>query len=729
MNFTNLLWAKRGNDLWLSLPDHLRDAAFTMKILLKDFVNPVLAQEFHNPNWQKTLVFLAAVHDLGKATPVFQTKLDNDEISQKILAGLQTFDASLNPHNYSHRRVYHAKMGGVLLSEAGFDASLCDIVSAHHGFWPEEDFDVDDELFDYGENYTDASPLWLRAQKELIDQALAVAEINQDDLAIFDAKESLLASGLITLADWLASSLPLTTYPHTRPFTSPVKTSNVKLAASDLYQFLNFQPSPMQKTVHAVFTQNPDFTLIEAPMGTGKTEMALDGFNLLSRARNLTGFYFALPTRATANAAAGRVNHYLDSFTHKPNLGLIHGKAQFNKLYQTLNPDIIANPHYNFQQIQVGTIDHVLTSVLRQKHLDLQMLSLTQGAVIIDEIHSFSDHMDSYLLKLLSWCGALHLPVIALSATLSSAKRQVLLNAYNGRRVDLTSNTYPAVTFLKDGEATVVPLSCAEKSVKIVKCSKSDQELLDFLTNAPGRVAYIVNTVARAQALGQILSRKRPVLVFHSRFTDLDREKIEEAVLSMPANTVVIGTQVLEQSLDLDFDYLITDLAPIDSLLQRIGRLHRHRRVRLKEFETPTCLVVERSDLLATDQFIYGDLLAKTSQVLPSTLTIPTDLRTLLDAVYPDFTVDTRQASFQIPSPANFTTCRGLTDFAKGRVREGDSLEVTLLRHAKVLGQITLPRCLSWQKPDLTELDLGQPFCGYQLEYSSEFGLLVSKID
>jgi len=286
----------------------------------------------------------------------------------------------------------------------------------------------------------------------------------------------------------------------------------------------------------------------------------------------------------------------------------------------------------------VGTIDQVLFGSLQGRHVALRHLALARKVVVLDEVHSFDAYMNVYLERAVEWLGAYGVPVVALSATLPTELRDRLVGAYQrGRQgrgpesadgapgvADLggwgrslpdrdgsrrgepsatpaasSPSTSQVVTFLHSGRAVSTPVPDTSRSLRVrVERSDDDDPAVAALiarATADGGCALVVrNTVARAQetyrALRSVLGEDVDVRLLHSRFLAADRKRREAALIAAlgrqdgadgvgrPHRLVVVGTQVVEQSLDLDADILITDLAPTDLLLQRLGRLHRHER-------------------------------------------------------------------------------------------------------------------------------------------------------
>ncbi|SDQ52639.1 CRISPR-associated helicase/endonuclease Cas3 [Quadrisphaera sp. DSM 44207] len=288
----------------------------------------------------------------------------------------------------------------------------------------------------------------------------------------------------------------------------------------------------------------------------------------------------------------------------------------------------------------VGTIDQVLFAALRSRHLALRHLALVSKVVVIDEVHAVDVFMGSYLHRVLHWLGAYGVPTVVLSATLPAAQRRALVAAYDrGRTVagrgprvaeaayDVLDGDvgYPVITASTGGVPQVeVPRDGARtQRVRLQRLADDDESLLAVLTEAlagGGCAAVVRNTVGRAQATYDLLRERLDceVLLLHSRFIAVDRATRERELLQRlgppqtvaaagrrrPERVVVVGTQVIEQSLDVDLDLMVTDLAPVDLVLQRLGRLHRHERgqdqsERPASVRQPRCLVTGVSDWTA----------------------------------------------------------------------------------------------------------------------------------
>lgn len=342
----------------------------------------------------------------------------------------------------------------------------------------------------------------------------------------------------------------------------------------------------------------------------------------------------------------------------------------------------------------VGTVDQALFAGMRSRYLMLRHLALAGKVVVIDEVHAYDDYMDRFLTRVLEWLGAYETPVILLSATLPSQKRRDYIAAYDRGRRSLQPPPprvrrswaekrraqdaeerapvpyseiagligYPVVSVSNGTETPTVAATAASSEPRRVLLDRIDDDesnlvalLRDALADG-GNVAVIRNTVRRAQETAAVLRATFPdidVTVAHSRYLGVDRARKDRELLGLygrhgarPARSIVVATQVIEQSLDVDFDLLVSDIAPIDLLLQRIGRLHRHRRT-----ERPTALRTPRlvitgvhwsTNLPEIDRgssVVYGDaLLLRTLAILRDrdALTLPDDIAPLVEEVYGD---------------------------------------------------------------------------------------------
>ena len=469
--------------------------------------------------------------------------------------------------------------------------------------------------------------------------------------------------------------------------TSPWKVQSDVSDPGAFEQRFGFPPNEVQRAMlEAVSrTQEPGMFILEAQMGVGKTEAALGAAEILAKHGGEGGIFFGLPTQATANGIFGRLLAWAekqpDGLEHS--IKLAHGMAELNEAYIRLQQDTVrveedleadpdADPESRVMVHQwfrgnkqglladfvIGTVDQLLMAALQQKHVMLRHLGLAGKVVVIDECHAYDAYMNCYLDRALTWLGRYKVPVILLSATLPAKRRVELVRAYlNGRTAPdgpwQTCRGYPLLTWT-DGEKveqTTIPLETKPRQVQTLPLT--EEQLTDTLRSAlreGGCAGVIVNTVKKAQAIAARLRAELPefeVVVFHAQFLMPDRAAKEEALMkrigkhSTPEQRdklIVVGTQVLEQSLDIDLDFLVTELCPMDLLLQRIGRLHRHEgRARTRPVAQARCAVLDTG----TDEFdegskaVYGEwLLWRTRKFLPTAITLPDDIAPLVQDVY-----------------------------------------------------------------------------------------------
>ncbi len=382
-------------------------------------------------------------------------------------------------------------------------------------------------------------------------------------------------------------------------------------------------PRPVQLATAELLNGNtpgPSLLIIEAPTGEGKTEAALYAAQLLAQQNHASGAVLAAPTMATANGLFKRFSRWVGNITESSavsSLYLAHGKNRLNKDYRKLRYRDIGEDCTDHGTVTatdwlsgrkngllsnfvVGTIDQVLMMALQIRHSMLRHLALAGKVVIFDEVHAYSTYTNEYLAETLRWLAAYGVPVILLSATLPTNRKKELVTAYGGqitkKDLALAGQGYPLLT-LVDSEGTsekAVPPRPDDMHAKMEIIDDSVEQLTDLVSGlcSDGGVALIIcNTIKRAQEAFAALEEAFPgdVRLHHSAFTGLDHTRHEEELLSelgpashrgqgRPTLRIVCGTQTLEQSLDIDADVLITDIAPMDLIIQRAGRLHRHKR-------------------------------------------------------------------------------------------------------------------------------------------------------
>ncbi|WP_029462024.1 CRISPR-associated helicase/endonuclease Cas3 [Serpentinimonas barnesii] len=436
----------------------------------------------------------------------------------------------------------------------------------------------------------------------------------EDLPAWFETRRALTATRALDAIGW-ATRTPLATSPRT------------------FHDIFGFPPRPLQQaTADALTTlSQPAILLVEAPMGEGKTEAAYYAHLELQRRFGHRGLYIALPTKATGNAMFRRTLRFLKSQgCERPlDLQLLHGGTLLNDDFKRLKPTGIHDPqslgdvragewftHKKralLSEYGVGTIDQALLTILPVRHQFVRLWGLANRVVVFDEVHAYDAYTGTLLLHLLGWLLALGSSVVLLSATLPPAFRRKLADLTHSRLPE-AGTCYPRLSVYTQGQTLAQFAFAADPERRLQIAIQPVAAELSALRAAidrqlieGGYALALVNTVQRAQALYRLYPDGEPVLadgqpigkrladgtevyLFHARFPAVRRQQREDAVLAMfgPPDAgkpgertgckILIATQVAEQSLDLDFDLIATDLAPIDLLLQRAGRLWRHRR-------------------------------------------------------------------------------------------------------------------------------------------------------
>jgi len=392
------------------------------------------------------------------------------------------------------------------------------------------------------------------------------------------------------------------------------------------------QPRPLQGFCQDSEVPNqPQLFILEDLTGSGKTESALLLANRLLSAQAVNGIYFALPTMATANAMflrLGTMYQRLFEGTPHPSIVLAHSGRSLSDVFRSSifrpgpeekdysREDASGTTRCNawfadnrkkalLGQVGVGTVDQALTSVLHSKHQSLRLCGLFRKLLIVDEVHANDSYMHSLLRSLLEFQGASGGSVVLMSATLPERMKRELIESFrqglSKETPPLTFNTaYPLVTHLSGSSIQQTPIEATRQLKRKFRVEWFDEvsDVTGFLVETALRgesACWIRNTVQEArtgylelinefQAKGMEPSR---VALFHARFMMGDRLKTEEETLrqfgkesdsDLRKGRILVATQVVEQSLDLDFDQMVTDLAPVDLIIQRAGRLRRHLR-------------------------------------------------------------------------------------------------------------------------------------------------------
>jgi CRISPR-associated endonuclease/helicase Cas3 len=459
----------------------------------------------------------------------------------------------------------------------------------------------------------------------------------------------------------------------------------------------------------------PTLYVIEDLTGSGKTEAALILAHRLMAAGRAEGVYWALPTMATANGLYRRLEgRYQAMFARpgpKPSLVLAHGGRDLNSTFQaSIGPgkharygDGVGEQNLSGEahcaafiaedrkktflaQVGVGTLDQALLAVLPVRHQALRLATLSRRVLVIDEAHAYDPYMTAALERLLQFQAALGGSAIVLSATLTGEQRRKFAAAYNGgATASLAETTFPLISRASVGGCLEAPQEATRGARRDlpVRRQPSPEAAMEALlaAAAEGRCGvYIRNTVKDAiDAVAWLRAQAGPgvtIDLFHARFALGDRlaretEALERFGVSSTEpdrrGRILVATQVVEQSLDLDFDYMATDLCPMDLLIQRAGRLHRHGHRPLRPAPMLDVVSAEATAepaadwyaaLFPTGQYVYPDVgqLWRTQGLLQEFGGLPLKSRSPRDLIEPVF----GDSAFEVPDALKAASDRAL---------------------------------------------------------------------
>ena len=633
--------ARDGDTLVAALPlvDHSLDVGAAMALVVEAWRGPLDAAAGRTLSEQDhaRLCALAALHDIGKANRGFQAKIDpgttvkvghtapvaallNHSVLKQGRAAGMIRDLIRDWRAREHVAAVMAHHGRPLSAfhqRAAIDTSAWTGHVAH--WWVQED-DPAEAIVPVIEAVRARWPLAWEAGPPLPDAPRLVA----------------LFAGLVTLADWLGSDTRR--FPVTEPYGAarePMRQAEARAAAGargflplhtppgDFEQAFGFPPRDFQVT--AASDDLGPVALLEAETGSGKTEAALWRWLELRRRGRVDGLFFALPTRSAAVQLHARVDAVLKRVwgPHAPEAvlavpgylraGDANGQAlpghavrwdrdEPGQGERDTVPDArwAAERSLNFlaARVAVGTIDQALLGILPVRHALFRAGVLSRSLLVVDEVHASDAYMSGLLERLLDHHAAVGGHALLLSATLGAGARARLLKTRAPTLEEAEVEPYPALSGSNAALRSAAGGSRGAKPVAIEIAGLIDDAgeiAARAIAAARGGASVLVvrNSVAGAVAVAQTVADRAPELAFavagvatlhHGRFARDDRARLDGAVETAfgkgraARGQVLVGTQTLEQSLDIDADFLVTDLAPIDVLLQRIGRLHRHDR-------------------------------------------------------------------------------------------------------------------------------------------------------
>jgi len=581
--------ASKEDNSYHLLPYHCLDVVAVADSWLKQstvLLSQISQQIGQSKEQSKAIVlFFIALHDLGKFDARFQNFLPDLRIS------LQGEDYEVDDESYSH-----GSYGYYYFEKEFIELDNMKAVAGHHGFYDESIRfmlpDADQELIEQDQL---ARQQWI---------SFCLDWFSLDEIPTVD-NISMLA-GLCSVSDWVGSSMTNFTqisdldlkqyYIEALPRAEKALKeagllSNIQGAGFD-YLFPNYVPRGIQRLLGDLPLET-GLTIVESDTGSGKTEFALAYASELIKQGLADGIVFGLPTQATANGLFDRIGEAANKLFPDSTVTLAHSKSKY------LIPDENGFLHQSSKRaflgsMSVATVDQILMGVLGIKHQFVRSFGTRKSVLILDEIHSFDAYMYGLIEKVLTGQHEAYSSVILLSATLAIELKTKLLNSYQGKS---ESDAYPLISHVNlQGKSTHFTVNELPEE-KIIQSkvwidpnqlpnSEQCQKLIDW-AEAGAMVGVVCNTVKDAQLIYSLLANKTEIDVdlFHARYTVEDRIKLEDYVLNKYGKNaerkggLLVATQVIEQSLDLDFDVLVSQIAPIEFLMQRMGRLWRHKRL------------------------------------------------------------------------------------------------------------------------------------------------------
>ncbi len=554
---------------------------------------------------------LAACHDVGKVSPTFYARLclasqSNLEEAKKLCDEMRFEFESSKLFNKESQWGGHPATGFLSIRELTKDDSIAWVVGAHHGRFPCQAATLSASAL----APSLGGDSWRKERENLIHR------LEKDFKVSFPSNLSLygrlLLAGLTTVSDWIGSGNLFNNPKHAwRPLivesikSAGFKRTEVKrnLTFGDIFKDVGgppYKPSDVQEALSNLVT-GPGTYILEAPMGTGKTEAAFFAAYQAIQHEKARGIYFALPTQITANKIYERFVSFLQSVSEQNDAPqLLHAKAEefLDRANLSSGDAAPGGSWFAYRKrgilapFAVGTIDQMLLAVMAVRYNTVRAFGLAGKVIIIDEVHSYDAYTNGLLLELLKLLKELRCTVIILSATLTKAARAQLLSTSPTELdspMQITSNISADIQTQKFSSSET-----ATVSLSLQNGQEGENRAIDeVITRAQSgeQVLWIENDVASSQRVFRLLWARTSGMnvecgLLHSRFTSHDREKIEDYWVNLygkeghenrlKCGRILVGTQILEQSLDIDADFLVSRLSATDMVLQRLGRLWRH---------------------------------------------------------------------------------------------------------------------------------------------------------
>lgn len=627
--------------------------------LLYEQIEPSISKE----QFLQSILFTVGLHDIGKLHPFFQ---------QNLISAPSITDTR---YGFRHERESGRQLKKFFIDHAEMDRKMAGmlvrIVQDHHQAKPASNFE--DEANEKANTSTSYN-------KNVHDMIEYMNELHPFTPFAVTGKRNLfgqLLSGVLRFSDWAASSyyteLSGTSedyinrcYEKAKQFLRDggLMTAHIPSMEYDYKALCGLNSDtlyPLQGKLIDVMKENPkaECILIEDQPGSGKTEGAFYAATKLLQSYGHSGLYVALPTDATASEMLPRLEKCFKKhgLFDDVDMKLLTGKAWLHKdIAKTEDEkDKIeweSKARKLFSPLACGTVDQLMQAGMNLKADDLRLLALTNKVVIIDEFHAYDAYMMEIIKTLLQWLRAMHVPVVILSATLLEDTRKELFSIYSDDSFEAAG--YPRITCTSEGHVKTYvcdPAVHKEYMCETVMQDDAVAKVIDSVASG-GNTLYIANTVKHAVEIFNDIHSSAPDIKVHlytARTTPKNKKELGDDLVYLygkegkekgerPSKTIVVSTQIMEMSVDVDFDTAFSELAPADALLQRIGRMRRHSdegTVRENGFQSIFYLVIpkkERKWYLPYVATVLGGTERVFSKV--STIKIPEDIPKLLEESY-----------------------------------------------------------------------------------------------
>lgn len=666
-----------GKPLW----EHLFEAGLFAKILLEESayrrivdILHAMTSDISREQLVGSICYLVAIHDIGKISPYFQSKMGADDDA--------LFGAEQMPDTqFRHEKYSQALLKSRIFPRYGLNRRtkniLADIIGDHHQCKP----DNADDHIPAGTN------------EKLLKQAIDGLESYIANIfpfipfSILSGHENAFCqvlSGLVRLSDWSVSSFAheLSSDGKSDEEYARCVTHRCRQYIADgglgtwipaaHYEYGDLFDSfsdgvlplrPLQRKMIEVINTHlsAECIVIESEPGSGKTEAGLYAAMNLMRSKNLQGLYFALPTGATAEAMLPRLQTLKDKTGawDDTDLKLLTSLAWMRNSSDDDDAKrdwTKSGPRKLFSKLACGTVDQLMAAGEKLKAGDMRLLALSNKCIVIDEFHAYDAYMLDILRVILRWAKELHVPVIILSATLRQDSLRKICGVYSGNVPDALSDAYPLITVADQGQISQYQCDSTFHKTYVVSTVSSEELVEKILksVSAGGNTIYIANTVRRALDIYNNLSKLKDtdtkLCIYTASTTPENKEKIGADIVyrygkqgkadgNRPQKSILISTQIMEMSMDVDFDTMFSDLAPADSILQRIGRMRRHDdagTIRETGFESIFYLVLPDKSRFGRALPYSEDVLTATENVTSdmTQISVPEDIRSLIERTY-----------------------------------------------------------------------------------------------